>query len=145
MRNHCLCFAAAMPLLGHRVFLQEARILNGNAETALGHRPWVACNIPARSIRVWRPSLDDVERLSRGQAAKHRGTGSRAVPHRLNAEESAEFGRARQKGFVTLRGNGYRRERKGSPLANIWRMWSDASMRPTISIYQSSDGQVCAS
>lgn len=34
-----------------------------------------------------RPSLDDVERLSRGQAARKRGTGSRAVCHRLNESE----------------------------------------------------------
>lgn len=34
-----------------------------------------------------RPTLDDVERLSRGQAAKKRGTGSRAVCHRLNELE----------------------------------------------------------
>lgn len=34
-----------------------------------------------------RPSLDDVERLSRGQAAKKRGTGSRGVCHRLNESE----------------------------------------------------------
>lgn len=34
-----------------------------------------------------RPTLDDVERLSRGQAAKKRGTGSRAVCHRLNESE----------------------------------------------------------
>lgn len=26
-----------------------------------------------------------------------------------------------QKGFLTIAGSGYRRERKGSPLANIWR------------------------
>ena len=38
-----------------------------------------------------RPSLDDVDRLSRGEAAKRRGTGSRAVPHRLNEEEMRAF------------------------------------------------------
>ena len=31
-----------------------------------------------------RPSLDDIERISKGQAAKSRGVGSRQVPHRLN-------------------------------------------------------------
>lgn len=34
-----------------------------------------------------RPTLADVERLARGLAAARRGTGSRGVPHRLNAEE----------------------------------------------------------
>lgn len=31
-----------------------------------------------------RPSLDDIERISKGLAAKTRGVGSRQVPHRLN-------------------------------------------------------------
>ena len=34
-----------------------------------------------------RPTLDDVERISYGQGAKRRGTGSRQVPHRLNGDE----------------------------------------------------------
>lgn len=80
-----------------------------------------------------RPSLDDVDRLSRGQAAKRRGTGSRAVPHRLNAEERESYQRAIQCGFLTLGSNlGSRRERKGSPLFNIWRMWNDAQSLPAI-------------
>lgn len=102
-----------------------------------------ACSQSSRAPRLRRPTLDDVERLSRGQAAKNRGTGSRAVPHRLNADEVAEFKRARERGFVTLRGTGYRRERKGSPLANTWRMWSDANTRPTITLSLNNNGQVC--
>ena len=38
---------------------------------------------------IGRAVLEDVERLTRGEAAKRRGTGSRAVPHRLNADERA--------------------------------------------------------
>lgn len=38
-----------------------------------------------------RPTLDDVERISRGQAAKRRGTGSRGVAHRLNEAERVEW------------------------------------------------------
>lgn len=41
--------------------------------------------------QVWRPTLDDVRRISQGDAAKSRGTGSRAVPHRLNAEERRDY------------------------------------------------------
>lgn len=41
----------------------------------------------AKAGKSGRPSLDDVERLSRGQAAKKRGTGSRGVCHRLNESE----------------------------------------------------------
>jgi hypothetical protein len=79
---------------------------------------------------VWRPSLDDVQRISSGDAARHRGTGSRAVPHRLNAEERKQFELAKIKGLLVLSGSGYRRERKGSPLANIWRQWCDAKAHP---------------
>lgn len=46
-----------------------------------------------------RPSLDDVERLSRGQAAKKRGTGSRGVCHRLNESER----KVRLEGFKFIR------------------------------------------
>ncbi|DBA77615.1 TPA: hypothetical protein ACH3X1_009413 [Trebouxia sp. C0004] len=73
-----------------------------------------------------RPTLDDVERISKGNAAKARGTGSRRIPHRLNAEERQQYEIAKQKGFLTLRGTGYRKERKGSPLANTFRQWCDA-------------------
>jgi len=38
-----------------------------------------------------RPSVSDVERISKGQRARKRGTGSRSVPHRLNAAEQKEF------------------------------------------------------
>lgn len=75
---------------------------------------------------VWRPSLDDVQRISQGDAARHRGTGSRAVPHRLNAEERKQYDIAKAKGVLTIAGSGYRRERKGAPLANIYRQWCDA-------------------
>lgn len=44
-----------------------------------------------------RPSLQDVENISRGDAAKSRGTGSRQVPHRLNAEERKLYDLAKQK------------------------------------------------
>lgn len=47
-------------------------------------------------------------RLSRGQAAKKRGTGSRAICHRLNEMERKEFELAKKMGFVQLRGTGYR-------------------------------------
>lgn len=44
-----------------------------------------------------RPTLDDVERISKGNAAKARGTGSRRIPHRLNAEERQQYDIAKQK------------------------------------------------
>lgn len=83
-----------------------------------------------------RPTLDDVERISKGSAAKARGTGSRRIPHRLNAEERQQYDIAKQKGFLTLRGTGYRKERKGSPLANTFRQWCDAQATTCIVIEQ---------
>mmetsp|Transcript_26261 Transcript_26261/g.45682 ORF Transcript_26261/g.45682 Transcript_26261/m.45682 type:complete len:262 (-) Transcript_26261:27-812(-) len=85
--------------------------------------------------KVFRPHLDDVERLSHGKGAKkQRGTGSKYVCHRLNQDERKLFDLAKKKScasgpfssFLTLRGTGYRKERKGSPLCNIWRQRCDA-------------------
>jgi len=81
-----------------------------------------------------RPSLDDVERISKGQAARKRGVGSRAVPHRLNEEERIEWVNAKSRQYLMLRGSGWRRERGDSPLANIYRQLCDAKNIPCISI-----------
>eukprot|EP01038_Epipyxis_sp_PR26KG_P010914 gene10914-14652_t len=81
-----------------------------------------------------RPSIDDIERISYGQAAKRRGVGSRGVPHRLNSDERIQFDLAKKKHFLTLRGSGYRKERADSPLANIYRNYCDAIAIPCISI-----------
>jgi hypothetical protein len=80
-----------------------------------------------------RPSLDDIERISRGEAAKRRGIGSRQVPHRLNSMERKEWALAKVRRFVMLRGTGYRKERGDSPLANIYRNYCDAVAVPYIS------------
>lgn len=49
-----------------------------------------------------------------------------AVPHRLNAEERKIYESAKKKGYLAVRGTGYRRERKGNPLPNSFRQWCDA-------------------
>jgi len=78
-------------------------------------------------MKVFRPTLDDVERLSHGKGAKRqRGTGSRDVCHRLNRDERSLYERAKQTGFLTVRGTGYRKERKGSPICNTFRQRCDA-------------------
>lgn len=92
------------------------------------------CNSTMNSLR--RISRDDVQRLSRGQPAKKKGYGSRSVPHRLNDLESEEMQRAQNKGYLTLAGKGNRRNRKGSPLMNIHRQWSDARGKPQIILYK---------
>ena len=84
--------------------------------------------------KVYRPSLDDVERLSQGLRAKTRGAGSRGICHRLNQEERKLYLMAKQKGYLTTQGNSYRNSRKGSPLVNTFRQWCDASDRAYIGI-----------
>jgi hypothetical protein len=82
--------------------------------------------------KVFRPSLDDIERISRGQASKNRGVGSRVVPHRLNESERKEWEISKRRRFVCLRGTGWRRERGDSPLANSFRNYCDALGIPNI-------------
>lgn len=83
---------------------------------------------------LFRPSLDDVERISRGQAAKKRGTGSRNVPHRLNEMERREWDLSKRRRYLMVRGTGYRSERGDSPLLNIYRQLCDALAVPSISV-----------
>ena len=85
-----------------------------------------------------RPSIDDVTRISRGQRAKKRGTGSRMVCHRLNAEERRTYERATlpqhppKNRVLVLHNGSNRRERKGSPLWNIYRLWCDSNAFPAV-------------
>lgn len=77
--------------------------------------------------KVFRPNLDDVERLSHGKGAKkQRGTGCRHICHRLNSDERKLYERAKQVGYLMVRGTGYRKERKGSPVCNTYRQRCDA-------------------
>ena len=104
---------------------------------SLGFRALLTLPTRARStLRTMRPTLDDVERISRGQAAKRRGTGSRAVPHRLNSLERSQWDIAKKKRFLVLRGTGWRRERGDSPLANIYRQFCDSMGIPAVNICQ---------
>lgn len=93
--------------------------------------------------RFIRPDLEDVLRITRGEAARRRGVGSREVCHRLNAEEAKQWAVARERGYLTLVGGGQRRERKGSPLANSWRLLSDALAHPAVVLYNSLDSPSC--
>ncbi len=78
-------------------------------------------------IKVFRAHLDDVENLSYGKGAKkQRGTGSRHVCHRLNRDERRQYDLAKRDGYLTVRGTGYRKERKGSPVYNTFRQRCDA-------------------
>ena len=86
------------------------------------------------ATRIQRPTLDDVQRLSEGRAAKTRGWGSRQTPHRLNAEERKQYALALDKSYLTIKGTGYRKERKGAPLANIYRQYCDANAVPCVNL-----------
>ena len=63
-------------------------------------------NLPAGATECWRPTADDVDRISWGKPAKKKMTGSRGVPHRLNDEERRLYDFARRKGFVEIGGSG---------------------------------------
>jgi len=77
--------------------------------------------------KVFRANLDDVENLSYGRGAKRqRGTGSRFTCHRLNRDERRVYELAKRDGYLAVRGTGYRKERKGSPLWNTFRQRCDA-------------------
>ena len=94
----------------------------------------------SRKSKVFRPYLDDVERLSHGKGAKkQRGTGSRMVCHRLNRDERKLYELAKQASFLTMRGTGYRKNRKGSPLCNIFRQRCDASEEICVIIEKRAD------
>ena len=114
----CRLYSVATHPLGKRV--------------SVGNRLWSTV-LQAKKSTV-RPTIDDIDKISRGQAAKKRGTGSRAVPHRLNEKERVEFDLAKKRRFVSLRGTGWRAERGDSPLANIYRNYCDAVNQPCISL-----------
>mmetsp|Transcript_79921 Transcript_79921/g.232002 ORF Transcript_79921/g.232002 Transcript_79921/m.232002 type:complete len:270 (-) Transcript_79921:162-971(-) len=88
----------------------------------------------------WRPTVNDVERISWGKPAKKKGTGSRGVPHRLNEEERFLFDQARRKGFLEVAGSGWRSQRREAPLLNSYRSLCDARGQASIVIHKSKDG-----
>lgn len=94
----------------------------------------------ARMENVWRPTVNDVERISWGKPAKKKGTGSRGVPHRLNEEERSAFDRARQKGFLEVAGSGWRSQRREAPLLNSYRSLCDARGQASIVLHKGNTG-----
>ena len=46
----------------------------------------------------------------------------------------------RRQGFLSVRGTGYRKGRKGHPLPNIWRQWCDAKGQPCVVVEQDASG-----
>ena len=89
---------------------------------------------------VWRPTINDVERISWGKPAKKKGTGSRGVPHRLNLDERFLFDNARKKGFLETEGSGWRSQRREAPLLNSYRSLCDARGQVSIVLHKGSEG-----
>ena len=91
----------------------------------------------SKKTAIFRPTLDDVERLSKGLSAKARGTGSRAICHRLNKDEKRAFEHAKKFGYLTTRLDGHRKGRGGSPVLNTYRQYCDAKGSACIRIEKS--------
>jgi hypothetical protein len=94
----------------------------------------------AKMDGVWRPNVNDVERISFGKPAKKKGTGSRGVPHRLNLDERFLFDQARRKGYLEVDGSGWRAQRREAPLLNTYRSLCDARGQPSIVLHKRSTG-----
>jgi hypothetical protein len=88
----------------------------------------------------WRPTLNDVERISFGKPAKQKGTGSRGVPHRLNEDERFLFDQARRKGYLEIGGSGWRSQRRDAPLLNSYRSLCDARGQSSIVLHKMTNG-----
>ena len=91
--------------------------------------------------KCWRPDVQDVERISWGKPAKKKGTGSRGVPHRLNADERQLFDQARRKGVLEIGGSGWRSQRRDTPLLNTYRSLCDARGQACIVLHKGSTGE----
>lgn len=100
---------------------------------AAGTRTPATCR-PSCSFSSPRPSLDDVERLSRGEASKAK-IGSRAVPHRLNADERTAYELAKKRGYLVRQ---FRTRQY--PVSNTYRNYCDAIGWPNLRIDQGPAG-----
>lgn len=96
-------------------------------------------NFSARQKPCWRPTISDVERISRGLAAKRRGTGSRGVRHRLDHAGWRQFGIGRRKGFLEILGSGWLCI-ADTPLLNSYRNVCDARGQVCIVMCKGSTG-----
>jgi hypothetical protein len=94
----------------------------------------------AKMEDVWRPDVNDVERISWGKPAKTKGVGSRGVPHRLNLDERFLFDNARRKGFLEIEGSGWRSQRREAPLLNTYRSFCDARGQASIVMHKGNTG-----
>ncbi len=119
------------------IALQLSTITNNN-ENGNNSEKTIAWNT---RDKCWRPTVEDVERISWGKPAKKKGTGSRGVPHRLNHEEERKlFDQARRKGFLEINGSGWRSQRRDAPLINTYRSLCDARGQVCIVLHKGNTG-----
>ncbi|KAG0571032.1 hypothetical protein KC19_6G206700 [Ceratodon purpureus] len=113
----------------------ECDILSSSSRSACAseaRRAWRPVMVRATSSQRW--TLDDVERISKGKASKAK-TGSRKVPHRLQAGERTAYDLAKKKGYLVQRAVS-----RKYPLVNTYRNFCDASCRLCIFIQQGPTG-----
>jgi hypothetical protein len=122
-------------LSSYRAFVAPSKVLQASAHLIVRH-----ASFSDDRKGQWRPSVDDVIRISWGKPAKKKGTGSRGVPHRLNTEEREIFDRGVNKGFIELGGSGWRKQRRDSPLVNTWRSFCDSKRQPFLAVFKDSQG-----
>ncbi|CAM6089786.1 unnamed protein product [Calypogeia fissa] len=144
--------------MGWLNFQQPCRSLPKQNNSMQLVQDWRSRGTVALAAAPVRWNLDDVERISRGRPSKAK-TGSRAVPHRLNAEERKDaappyppgemvledriigsccnlaFELAKKRGYVTQQANSRR-----YPLINTYRNYCDALDFLCIRIEQGTTG-----
>ncbi|CAM6100182.1 unnamed protein product [Calypogeia fissa] len=120
--------------MGGLNFQQPCRSLPKQNNSMQLVQDWRSRGTVALAAAPVRWNLDDVERISRGRPSKAK-TGSRAVPHRLNAEERKAFELAKKRGYVTQQANSRR-----YPLINTYRNYCDALDFLCIRIEQGTTG-----
>ena len=121
-----------------------ARPLRSAAAVRTRCRPFATCHaestVPEFAWRAregcWRPDVRDVEKISWGQPARKKRTGSRGTPHRLNEEERRAFDQARRNGYLQVVGSAWRAQRRDAPLLNSYRSLCDARAKPMIVLHK---------
>lgn len=134
MANVCLMKSLQMRRVGS---LHHHQFHTFRSPLPAAHKPTTPARCrPSCSSSSPRPSLDDVERLSRGEASKAK-IGSRAVPHRLNADERKAYELAKKRGYLVRQ-----LWTRQYPLSNTFRNYCDALGWPCLRVDQGPAGSL---
>lgn len=135
-----LAFRNISPSSCHRHYASSSKLFAKKSATKTKKHVKRAGEFWEARMDVWRPDVNDVERISWGKPAKKKGTGSRGVPHRLNLDERFLFDNARKKGFLETEGSGWRSQRREAPLLNTYRSLCDARGQASIVLHKGNTG-----